>query len=161
MKSSATSTLAAVKLPGLQANIVYAPIATAINPAYIVLAGLGSSCILLVIIGVITLCCYPMREKMNLTHTLDDKEISQIRTRRPKALPYNDAQLTDRGGSTLDGKGEPLERYTNVDPRADGQVSRDNVATDGATRNAESRYANANSENSYESNIRGNEEEYL
>ena len=66
----------------------------AIKPAYIVLAGLGAGCILLVIIAVVVLCTYPLRgdretsyhEKKPKKQKKHKNQQGELHTRRPKTL---------------------------------------------------------------------------
>jgi hypothetical protein len=69
----------------------------AIKPAYIVLAGLGGGCILLVIIGVIVICTYPLKRdpsngvkkekvKKEKKEKVKHKNSGELHTRRPKTL---------------------------------------------------------------------------
>lgn len=68
--------------------------AHAIKPAYIVLAGLGAGCILMVIIGVSVICCYPLKGGKGYSHTKGfktkktkvTKPQGELHTRQPKTL---------------------------------------------------------------------------
>jgi len=85
----------------------------AIKPAYIVLAGLGGGCIVLVITAVVILCVYPLHKNLKYS---TNSTVTTVHTHQPHTADNNSYEADEQERIDMDDMAEgEVKTYYNAE----------------------------------------------